>query len=300
MENTIQMALVDFDSIDMGRNQFSPPVGQLLKWIGNKQRFAPEIISFFPKNFGTYIEPFLGSGAVLATLAPEKAIAADNYTPLIKIFVTLQSNPNILIEWYTERWTRFINGDRKQIYEEIKAEFNKNPNPADLIFLTRSCYGGVIRFRKSDGYISTPVGIHKPISPESFSKRVLDWHKRTVNAKFHNCEFEKTMSLAKPGDLIYCDPPYSFSQPILYGAQEFDLNNLLDMITFCKKKGIYVALSIDGTKKSGEEICNLPLPKGLFEQEIFIKVGRSMLKRFQMSGQNLSQEIVNDRLLLTY
>jgi DNA adenine methylase len=50
---------------------------QLLKWIGNKQRFAHEIVSYFPGRFGNYVEPFLGSGAVLATLAPERAIGSD-------------------------------------------------------------------------------------------------------------------------------------------------------------------------------------------------------------------------------
>ena len=49
----------------------------LLKWIGNKQRFAHTIASYFPKRFGTYFEPFLGSGAVLATVAPEVAVATD-------------------------------------------------------------------------------------------------------------------------------------------------------------------------------------------------------------------------------
>ena len=43
---------------------------QLLKWIGNKQRFAHEIVSLFPERFGAYYEPFLGSGAVLGTLNP--------------------------------------------------------------------------------------------------------------------------------------------------------------------------------------------------------------------------------------
>ncbi len=42
----------------------------LLKWIGNKQRFAHQIASYFPSQFNRYIEPFVGSGAVLATLAP--------------------------------------------------------------------------------------------------------------------------------------------------------------------------------------------------------------------------------------
>jgi DNA adenine methylase len=63
---------------------------------------------------------------------------------------------------------------------------------------------------------------------------------------------------------------------------------------------VYVALSIDGTKKSGEMICDLPIPDDLFEEEIFVNVGRSMLRRFQMEGQTLESEVVSDRLLLTY
>jgi DNA adenine methylase len=61
-----------------------------------------------------------------------------------------------------------------------------------------------------------------------------------------------------------------------------------------------VAVSIDGTKRSGDLICNLPIPRDLFEHEIFVTCGRSMLKRFQMEGQDLQGEVVADRLLLTY
>src|SRR5712691_1736730 len=108
------------------------------------------------------------------------------------------------------------------------------------------------------------------------------------------------MQGAHRGDLIYCDPPYSHTQAILYGAQEFDLKRLLGVIDDCKRRGVYVALSIDGMKRSGNKICDLPIPDGLFEREIFIECGRSMLKRFQMGGKSLDQEHVADRLLLTY
>ena len=108
------------------------------------------------------------------------------------------------------------------------------------------------------------------------------------------------MKMAKRGDLIYCDPPYSHSQSILYGAQAFELKQLLKTIEGCKTRGAYVALSIDGTKRSGNLICDLPIPDGLFEREVFVNVGRSMLKRFQMNGQTLEGEVVADRLLLTY
>ena len=43
-------------------------VPALLKWIGNKQRFAETIISYMPEQFNDYYEPFLGSGAVMAQL----------------------------------------------------------------------------------------------------------------------------------------------------------------------------------------------------------------------------------------
>ena len=61
-----------------------------------------------------------------------------------------------------------------------------------------------------------------------------------------------------------------------------------------------VALSIDGTKKSGTKICDLDIPEGLFEQEVFVNCGRSMLRRFQRAGETLEDEVVSDRLLLTY
>jgi DNA adenine methylase len=86
----------------------------------------------------------------------------------------------------------------------------------------------------------------------------------------------------------------------LYGAQSFDLEHLFQVIADCKRRGVYVALSIDGTKKSGSKLCELPIPDGLFEREIFVHCGRSMLRRFQMDGQSLEQEHVSDRLLLTY
>jgi len=112
--------------------------------------------------------------------------------------------------------------------------------------------------------------------------------------------YEEAMTIAKPGDLIYCDPPYRHSQGILYQGQKFNFGHLLGIIEKCKKIGIYVALSIDGTKKSGSLICDLPIPKKLFEREIFVNCGHSMLKRFQMEGRTLENEVVADRLLLTY
>jgi DNA adenine methylase len=286
--------------LEKARAVVPPFKAQLLKWIGNKQRFAHEIVSYFPVHFNTYHEPFLGSGAVLGTLAPPQAVAADSFQPLIEIWQTLRCSPQTLVEWYSERWEQMKQGEKVEIYERIKASYNAAPNPADLLFLSRSCYGGVVRFRQADGYMSTPCGIHDPIPPAAFAQRVQEWGKRTRGTTFLHQEYETTMLSAGAGDVIYCDPPYTFTQSILYGAHSFNLAELFAVIAECKKRGVYVALSIDGTKKSGDFVCDIPIPAGLFAREILVNCGRSMLKRFQMNGQSLENEVVADRLLLTY
>lgn len=279
---------------------FSPETGQLLKWIGNKHRFAAEIVSYFPKRFRTYREPFLGSGAVLGALAPEDGVGSDNFRPLIDIWQALRRRPEWLKQCYAERWQAVMDGKKVPEYEAIKARYNAKPNGPDLLFLSRACYGGVVRFRKADGYMSTPCGVHAPISPASFSKRVDEWHERTAGTQFLQQNYKEAMESAAKGDLIYCDPPYTFTQSILYGAQSFDLADLFHTIRECKSRGVFVALSIDGTKRSGSSVCDVPIPAGLFEREIMIHCGRSMLKRFQMNGRTLENEVVHDRLLLTY
>jgi len=272
---------------------------QLLKWIGNKQRFAHEIISYFPVKYDGYYEPFIGSGAVLGTLAPKKGFGSDVFRPLVEIWRTLKDSPETLKAWYANRWHAIKKLGKVEAYEMVKADYNANPNGADLLFLCRACYGGVVRFRQADGYMSTPCGVHNPVSPASFGKRVDEWHGRIEGTSFDTMDFEEAMERAKKGSVVYCDPPYSFTQSILYGAQSFSLERLFTVIERSKSRGVYVALSIDGSKKSGDMLCNIRIPEGLFEREAFVNCGRSMLRRFQMNGQTLEEEEVADRLLLT-
>ena len=273
---------------------------QLLKWVGNKQRFAHEIISYFPESFGRYFEPFLGSAGVLATLAPSNAVGSDIFAPLIEIWQTLQKNPEELKSWYAKRREAVMRNDKAKGYERIRASYNGAPNGADLLFLCRSCYGGVVRFRKADGFMSTPCGVHTPIPSHAFARRVDIWHRRLRSTEFVVMDYLEAMKQARAGDLVYCDPPYQDSQRILYGAQSFDLDRLFQSIAECKRRGVHVVLSIDGTKRSGELVCQIAWPRGLFEREVFVNCGRSMLRRFQLDGQTLENEVVADRLLLTY
>lgn len=284
---------------------------QLLKWIGNKQRFASEIVQYMPEKIDTYFEPFLGSGAVLGELSNMKfnnlapstiynqAIASDALQPLVQIFEYVKKNPQTLIDYYDTHITHYAE-NQKENYEAIKARFNKTRSPLDFALLTRTCYSGIIRFRKSDGYMSTPVGPHKPIPPEQFESRVNLWHQVLKDAIFLHSDFKNTMRMAGEGDLVYCDPPYTHSQTIIYGAQAFDIESLFEEIENCKKRGAKVMLSINGKRRSGKEDIGVEAPEGLFEREILVNCGTSMINRLQRQGKTMTDEGVHDKLLLTW
>jgi len=236
----------------------------------------------------------------LGVLAPTRAMASDHYPPLMQIWQRLRHDKEGLKADYAERHALMTKIGKREAYQRILADFNSRPNGADLVFLCRACYGGVVRFRRRDGHMSTPVGIHRPMPPVHFATRVDLWHERTLGCQFRELDFALAMSQAGRNDLIYCDPPYQDTQRILYGAQTFSLARLFDEIAACKARGARVVLSIDGTKRSGRTLCDVRIPPGLFEHEAFIAIGRSMLKRFQMDGRTLEAHEVSDRLLLTY
>lgn len=277
----------------------SRPKAQLLKWIGNKFRFAREIVDLFPKKYNRFIEPFVGTGAVLATLQPKRAIASDAFVPLIEFWNLIKYDPEALVEHYKLEISRF-NKNREQVYYEIRDRFNEDHNPYDMLFLSRTCYGGVMRFRQQDGFMSTPIGPHKPVPPDQFAKRVNDWRNRVKDTEFYVLDFREAFELVKSGDIVYCDPPYFDTQRILYRAQGFSFHDLYGVIREAKERGARVALSIDGSKKSSSNLIDVGIPEDLFEKELLIDCGKSMLRRFQKNGLTMKGEGVRDRLLLTW
>lgn len=281
----------------------------LLKWIGNKQRFAETIVSYMPQQFNNYYEPFLGSGAVMAELLYEdgakmmphfqKAYGSDILPFLVDIFLLTKEAPEKLIEYYSREIDEYyLEPDEK--YSEIRDRFNRNNNAYDFLLLSRTCYSGVIRFRKSDGYMSTPRGPHSPIKPEAFERRVAQWNELLQKASFDCVSYEESMNIPKEGDVVYCDPPYTHSQGIIYGAQDFDIELLWKKIGECKDRGAKVILSINGMRDSKKKDISVLPPDGLFERKLYINCGTSMIDRLQNTGKKMQDKKVDDQLLLTW
>ncbi len=284
-------------------------VQPLLKWVGNKRKVAKYIIEHFPSQFNNYYEPFVGSGAVLAELENEAinssfpkfnhAYASDNNAYLIEIFNYVKNNPKKIKDYYFDNIYDYMD-DKKNNYLKIRDRFNKNPNGLDFCLISRTCYGGIIRFRKSDGYLSTPVGPHKPISPAAFRKRVDTWHDLLKEVTVEQLDYKDAIRRAKEGDVVYCDPPYTHSQGILYGAQDFAINDLWQSISEAKDRGAKILLSINGKRNSNTTDISVNPPDGLFERIEDVDVGISMVDRLQNRGKHMKKSRVTDQLMMTF
>lgn len=298
----------------MERTEVMEQLPQLLKWVGNKHKFTNEIIAHMPSKVNTYYEPFLGSASVLGQLVHQNVtellphttvehfIGSDVLPQIPLIFSEVRDNPKSLIEGYGYWRDQIDDTNKKEVYEAALKRFNEGQGANDFAFVTRAAYSGIVRFRKRDHYMSTPVGAHMPISTQTFSERVGLWHEdlKQVDARFLNADYRDTMKKAKSGDLIYCDPPYGNSQGILYGAQAFNIDELFQQIMECKKNGVRVLLSYNGLKKSGKVDTRPKLPEGLFESVATVDVGVSMVNRLQHGGERMLSENVSDLLLMTW
>lgn len=293
--------MIDQTSLFSADSHLAPrtrPTGQVLKWVGNKHRYAETIAQHLPEEFATYLEPFVGTGAVLATMRPAQAVAGDTLEVLIDLLRLVQANPERLVSHYDRsRADLLVRG--REAYEEVKARFNAGPTPEDLLVISRACYGGVVRFTRA-GAISTPMGPHPLMTAEKLARYMTEWRARLCNVEFLCQDYAATMALAGEGDAVYCDPPYLHGQSILYGAQDFRLSGLWRSVEEAVERGARVAVSVDGYRRSGSRVIDLGIPDGLFLRELLIERGGCMLRRFQMEGSDMALEQVADRLLLTW
>ena len=79
----------------------------LLKWIGNKQRFAKTIVSYIPNEFNNYYEPFLGSGAVMAELLSSDKVFNTSYGSDILPFLIEIFNAFAILSMFSKETFRF-------------------------------------------------------------------------------------------------------------------------------------------------------------------------------------------------
>lgn len=236
----------------MGKAKAKP----FLKWAGGKTQLITEIEKSLPgnvvnKNF-TYVEPFVGSGAVMFWMLNnfpklEKAVINDINEDLINTYKTIASNPKELISIMDVLQREFheLEGNedsKKEYYYKKRTLYNsrtlhKVAQSALFIFINRTCFNGLYRVNKNNEY-NVPMGGYK--RPTICDKEnILAVSEILKKVEILCGDFEQTLNYASNNSLFYFDPPYkplsntsSFNS---YAKDEFNDSEQIRLSNFCDK-----------------------------------------------------------------
>lgn len=248
----------------------------LVKWSGSKRSQAQKIVSFFPQKIDTYFEPFLGGGSVLGTFSPSKAICGDICSPLIDIWDLTKTTPEILSEEYEKRWSQ-LQDKGHLYYYKIRDSFNKKQNPHDLLFISRTCVNGLIRFNSNGDFNNSFHHSRKGIRPLQFKEIITAWSKIIKNYRFLNKDYQASTAQAKKGDFIYLDPPYFNTRGRYFGG--IDFKKFVNYLEGLNKRNINFALSFDG--KRGNKSFIVEIPKNIYKRHLLLHSGNASFNKLQ-------------------
>ena len=231
-----------------------------VKWAGGKRQLLAELEKNFPKQFGTYFEPFLGGGAVLFDLLAKKpnikCSVSDLNSDLVLAYVTIRDKLGRLIE-SLENHSKNYHKDSTGYYYEVRKQEPKSQieKVSRLLFLNKTCFNGLYRVN-SKGKFNVPLGRYT--NPNIVNRENLITASKFLQSekiKISCRDFESILKDAKKGDFVYFDPPY---QPVSdtanftsYTHRDFtedDLQRLADLANQLNSNGSHVLLSNSNTK----------------------------------------------------
>lgn len=218
-----------------------------VKWAGGKRQLLGKIHEHLPRTYGTYHEPFLGGGAVFFSLAPRgEAFLSDSNERLVRCYKGIQKNAKgviSLLKGY-KRDRAFFERMREMDIDSAEDE----EVAAWFIFLNKTGFNGLYRVNRKNRF-NVPFGDSS--QRQLFDEENLMACQRALSRATIECQdYQQVEQRARPGDLVYFDPPYlplsatsSFTSYTARGFSENDHIALRDMALRLKDQGIHVLLS---------------------------------------------------------
>ncbi len=223
-----------------------------VKWAGGKRQLVDVLKRFAPREYNTYIEPFVGGGALLFELMPERAIISDINEELINAYLVIRDKVEELIDSLKRH------RNDKEYFYKVRALNPKELPPVGrasrFIFLNKTCYNGLYR-ENSKGEFNVPFGRYKnPKIVDEENLRAISEYLRNAHVEIINGDYKHVCRQAKRGDFVYLDPPYypysktaSFTKYSRFDFSAKDQEELALVFRELDKKGCKVMLSNSNT-----------------------------------------------------
>lgn len=191
---------------------FVPPIKsqgiktKLVQWISTNVKEV---------EFDRWVEPFMGTGVVAFNVRPKKALLCDSNPHLINFYKAIQNKEitsGQVREFLNEEGQKLLETDGKHYYT-VRERFNESGNPLDFLFLSRSCFNGMMRFNKKGGY-NVPFCKKPNRFAQALVTKICNQVENITQIieqgdyEFKHQDFNQTLLELKSTDFVYSDPPY--------------------------------------------------------------------------------------------
>lgn len=262
-----------------------PKAKPFIKWVGGKKQLLKQLDVLLPTDFAkrknvTYIEPFVGGGAMLFYMLQtytniKSAVINDINPDLTTCYRVVRDNPTALIDSLKkiqkEYYAIKTESQRKDFFLAQRELFNTKglddiTNSTLFLFLNRTCFNGLYRVNKS-GKFNVPFG--KYTSPTICDAETLYTDSEILQqVEIMTGDFENTLSKINGETFFYLDPPYrplgktsNFNE---YAKESFNDDAQIRLKLFCdrlNKAGVNFMLS----NSDGAQVEN----KDMFFDELY-------------------------------
>ena len=182
---------------------------------------------YIPASFSSYIEPFLGGGAVFFHLEPKQAIINDVNSRLIAFYECVRNHYDdmrteldLIQELYERNQADYkvrkalapderVPNANEALYYRIRDMYN-GKIPAEYLdgvlyfFINKTAYSGMIRFN-SNGEYNVPFGRY----PNLNTKLITQEHSQLLQrAEVLQEDYSVVFERAQADDFMFLDPPY--------------------------------------------------------------------------------------------
>ena len=192
----------------------TPPTTTVLRYPGGKRRmlaFLRNHLLHAAQIAGSYVEPFLGGGAVFFSIQPQRAVLSDINSELIDIYRGIRLAPRKVWKLYCEF------GNTKEDYfrvRDIVAGTNVIERAARMLYLNRTCFKGMWRHNRKGDF---NVGYGGEARRWVFGEAELLAVAKVLRNKVITCsDYQTIIERCSSDDFVFLDPPY---RP---GAKEYD------------------------------------------------------------------------------
>lgn len=262
----------------MSQDRPRPP--HPIPYQGSKRAQAARILAHIgrlPARPARLIEPFAGSAAVTLAAAQQgiadRYLLGDSLAPLAALWARIIADPIPLAERYAALWR---DGSDPDHYRAVRDAFNRDPDPAKLLYLLARCVKGAVRFNRRGEFNQAADRRRRGMTPERARAELLGAHRLlTGRADVTAGDYAALLAQATPADVVYLDPPYegtSGARDQRY-ARILDRDRLIADLAALQARDIPTLLSFDGSR--GAQTYGTPLPDALGLRREAITLGRS-------------------------